>query len=93
MDKNQILDEVIEYALPPRIQPGEFTVRQFAARHQELHSPLSLGQARRRLNRCVEAGILGMRKVLVDGFMKNVYHLIEKGQSDPNIDTPCDGFP
>ena len=82
MDREQILNEVIEHVCPPRIQPNEFTVVQFMARYREIYGSLSINQARRRLNRCVEAGTMGKRKVLLDGYITNVYHLIKEDESE-----------
>lgn len=84
MDREQILDEVIEYTSPLHIQPNEFTVAQFASRHQQLCGPLSIGQARRRLNKYVEAGLLGKRQVLLDGYRTSAYCLIKEGKDGHN---------
>ena len=84
MDRKQILKEVIEYMHPPRIQPDEFTVIQFITQYREVYGSLSIGQARRRLNRCVEAGTMGRRKILLDGYITNVYHLIKEDENGHN---------
>ena len=82
MDKQQILDEAIEHASPPRIRANEFTVVQFVDRHRVLYGPLSTAQGRRRLKRSVEAGIMGVRKVLLDGYTTNAYHTIREGENE-----------
>lgn len=82
MDRQEILDEVIEFIQPPRIQSNEFTIAQFVARHEQLFgSSLSVGQLRRRLNGCVADGTMGKRKVLLEGYITNVYHLIKEDEN------------
>ena len=84
MDIEQILNEVIEHMRPSRIQPNEFTVTQFVVQYREICGPLSMGQARRKLNRRVEAGTMGRRKILLGGYLTNVYHLIKEGRDGHN---------
>ena len=84
MNREQLLDEALEYALPPHLRANEFTVAQFADRHRATIGPLSIAQARRRLKRSVEAGIMGVRKVLLDGYITNAYHIIKEGEDVHN---------
>ena len=78
IDKERILDEIIEFTRAPSMRSDEFTVVQFVDRYQELRGPLSIDRGRKMLNRQVVAGMLERRKMLVDGFQRNVYRLKDK---------------
>jgi Fic family protein len=76
MDREAILDEVIEYNAPAKLRSDEFTVHQYMERREEQGSAsISPNTAIRYLNRLVERGVLTMRKVLVRGYWQNAYSI------------------
>lgn len=77
MDKAALLDEIIQYTTPPRLEEGEFIVRDYIARCAEQGIKVSYKQAACRLSSLIEAGQLEKRKVLHQGKWTWAYRKLE----------------
>jgi len=76
MDREAILNEIIQYDNPARLRPDEFTVRQYIERRKARGDmPVSYNTSVHYLNRLAERGILTVRRILSDGRWKNAYSM------------------
>ena len=68
------LDELVDLVTLPEREPGEFTVREIAARLGEKGgAPVDLEAVRMRLERLVRRGLMIKRIAMADGEMRAVY--------------------
>ena len=80
-DRIKILDEVTRFTQPPRLEPGDFTIRMYAERND-----ITYGIAARQLAQAHRDGKLTRRRVVHDGKQKWAYRL-----PDPDTVSPADG--
>jgi hypothetical protein len=70
--RRQIMEEVAEFATPPRLEEDEFTVTQYA---EENNVPPNT--VRRQLDKAVDDGRLDSRWVIHNGARCKAYSLVE----------------
>jgi len=79
-DRQAILDEIIEFTAPPRLEADEFTITQYLERLKEGGRPMLYNTAQRYLGQEVDRGVLTKRKVLHGGRWHTAYRITSRGE-------------